>query len=116
MPGTIPEVTRPGLVHRFARCTRVRHPAMFATDDIRIDRLRPLLPPAILMEELPLDEDQARQIATARSEIGDVLQGRDDRVVIVVGPCSVHDTKAALDYAARLKKAADRHRSELVVV
>jgi 3-deoxy-7-phosphoheptulonate synthase len=89
---------------------------MFATDDIRIDRLRPLLPPAILMEELPLDDDQARQIATARSEIGEVLLGRDDRVVVVVGPCSVHDTKAALDYAARLKTAADRHRGELVVV
>jgi len=89
---------------------------MFATDDIRIDRLRPLLPPAILMEELPLDEDQARQIATARTEIGEVLLGRDDRVVVVVGPCSVHDTKAALEYAARLKQAADRHRGELVVV
>ncbi|HTQ04675.1 MAG TPA: 3-deoxy-7-phosphoheptulonate synthase [Polyangiaceae bacterium] len=89
---------------------------MFATDDVRIDRLRPLLPPAILMEELPLDEDQARQIATARSEVGDVLTGKDDRMVIVVGPCSVHDTKAALDYAARLKQAADRYRGELVVV
>ena len=89
---------------------------MFATDDIRIEKLRPLLPPAILMEELPLDEDQARQVATARTEIGDVLMGRDDRLAIMVGPCSVHDTKAALDYAARLKRAADRYRSELVVV
>jgi 3-deoxy-7-phosphoheptulonate synthase len=89
---------------------------MFTTDDVRIDRLRPLLPPAILMEEVPLDEDQARQVATSRAEVGDVLSGRDDRLVVVVGPCSVHDTKAALDYAARLKQAADRHRGELVVV
>jgi 3-deoxy-7-phosphoheptulonate synthase len=89
---------------------------MFATDDVRIDKLRPLLPPAILMEELPLDEDQARQVATARTEVGDVLGGRDDRLVVVVGPCSVHDTKAALEYAGRLKQAADRHRGELVVV
>jgi 3-deoxy-7-phosphoheptulonate synthase len=89
---------------------------MFATDDVRIDKLRPLLPPAILMEELPLDEDQARQVATARTEVGDVLGGRDDRLVVVVGPCSVHDTKAALEYAGRLKLAADRHRGELVVV
>src|SRR4051812_7131649 len=89
---------------------------MFATDDIRIEKLRPLLPPAILMEELPLDEDQARQVATARTEIGDILLGRDDRLVVVVGPCSVHDTGAALEYAARLKQAADRHRSELFVV
>jgi 3-deoxy-7-phosphoheptulonate synthase len=89
---------------------------MFATDDVRIDKLRPLLPPAILMEELPLDEEQARQVAMARSEIGDILLGRDDRLVVVVGPCSVHDTNAALDYASRLKQAADRHRGELVVV
>ena len=89
---------------------------MFATDDVRIDKLRPLLPPAILMEELPLDEDQARQVATARTEIGDILLGKDDRLVVVVGPCSVHDTKAALEYASRLKQAADRHRGELLVV
>jgi 3-deoxy-7-phosphoheptulonate synthase len=89
---------------------------MFATDDVRIEKLRPLLPPAILMEEIPLDEDQARQVATARAEVGDVLGGRDDRLVVVVGPCSVHDTQAALDYAGRLKLAADRHKGELVVV
>src|SRR4051812_561123 len=89
---------------------------MFATDDIRIEKLRPLLPPAILMEELPLDEDQARQGATARTEIGAVPLGKDDRLAIMVGPCWVPDTKAALDYAARLKRAADRYRSELVVV
>jgi 3-deoxy-7-phosphoheptulonate synthase len=68
------------------------------------------------MEEIPLDEDQARQVATARAEVGDVLEGRDDRLVVVVGPCSVHDTEAALDYAGRLKQAADRHKGELVVV
>jgi 3-deoxy-7-phosphoheptulonate synthase len=89
---------------------------MFATDDVRIDKLRPLVPPAILMEELPLDEDQARQVATARTEIGDILLGKDDRLVVVVGPCSVHDTQAALEYASRLKQAADRHRGELFVV
>jgi 3-deoxy-7-phosphoheptulonate synthase len=88
----------------------------FATDDVRIENLRPLLPPAILMEELPLDQDQARFVATARAEIGDVLEGRDDRLVVVVGPCSVHDTTAALDYAQRLRAAADRYRSDLVVV
>ena len=89
---------------------------MFATDDVRIDKLRPLVPPAILMEELPLSDDQERQVSSARGEIGDILEGRDDRLVVVVGPCSVHDTKAALDYAARLKRAADRHKSDLMVV
>jgi 3-deoxy-7-phosphoheptulonate synthase len=87
----------------------------FATDDIRIENLRPLIPPAILMEELPLDADQAKSVATARAEIGDVLAGRDDRLLLVVGPCSVHDTRAALDYAARLKVLRDRHRDDLVI-
>ncbi len=89
---------------------------MFATDDVRIERLRPLLPPAILMEELPLSEEQAQRVSAARTEIGDILLGTGDRLVVVVGPCSVHDTKAALDYAARLKKAADRYQDDLIVV
>jgi 3-deoxy-7-phosphoheptulonate synthase len=89
---------------------------LFATDDVRIQNLRPLIPPAILMEELPLSDEQARSVAAARAEIGAVLGGTDDRLLLVVGPCSVHDTKAALDYAARLKTAADRHRNDLVIV
>jgi 3-deoxy-7-phosphoheptulonate synthase len=88
---------------------------LFATDDVRIENLRPLIPPAILMEELPLDADQAKSVATARAEIGEVLAGRDDRLLLVVGPCSVHDTQAALDYAARLKVLRDRHRDDLVI-
>ncbi len=88
---------------------------MFATDDVRIDHLRPLLPPAILMEELPLTEDQARRVATARGEIAAILEGKSDRLLLVVGPCSVHDTKAALEYATRLKALADRHQGDLFV-
>jgi 3-deoxy-7-phosphoheptulonate synthase len=87
----------------------------FATDDVRIENLRPLIPPAILMEELPLDADQEKNVASARAEIGDVLSGKDDRLLLVVGPCSVHDTQAALDYAGRLKAVRDRHRDELVI-
>jgi 3-deoxy-7-phosphoheptulonate synthase len=89
---------------------------LFATDDVRIQNLRPLIPPAILMEELPLDADQARSVASARAEIGDVLSGKDDRLLLVVGPCSVHDTRAALEYAARLKVVRERHRNDVVVV
>jgi len=88
---------------------------LFATDDVRIVNLRPLLPPAILMEELPLADDQARAVATVRGEIAAILEGRSDRMLLVVGPCSVHDTKAALDYAGRLKEVAQRHEGELVV-
>jgi 3-deoxy-7-phosphoheptulonate synthase len=86
-----------------------------AIDDTRIENLRPLLPPAILMEELPLDPEQTARVAEARAEIGEILAGKNDRLVVVVGPCSVHDTRAALDYARRLRVAADRHRADLFV-
>jgi 3-deoxy-7-phosphoheptulonate synthase len=86
-----------------------------AVDDTRIENLRPLLPPAILMEELPLDEQQAARVASARAEIGDILLGKNDRLFVVVGPCSVHDTQAALDYARRLREAADRYQADLFV-
>jgi 3-deoxy-7-phosphoheptulonate synthase len=87
-----------------------------STDDVRIENLRPLLPPAILIEEIALDSDQAMRVATAREEIAAVMDGRDDRLVIVVGPCSIHDTTAALEYAKKLKALADRYRSDLCIV
>jgi 3-deoxy-7-phosphoheptulonate synthase len=86
------------------------------TDDVRIESLRPLLPPAILMEELPLDERQSEAVANGRQEIAGVVTGDDDRLLVVVGPCSIHDPEAALEYAGRLKKLSDERRSELLVV
>ncbi|NLY95656.1 MAG: 3-deoxy-7-phosphoheptulonate synthase [Myxococcales bacterium] len=86
------------------------------TDDVHIDHIRPLIPPAILIEELPLDAEGEEFVVRARREIADVVHGRDDRLVVVVGPCSVHDTVAALDYANRLAELRDRHRNELLVV
>ena len=87
-----------------------------ATDDVRIDNLRPLLPPAILMEELPLAEQCAELVASTRKKVGDIVSGRDDRLVVVVGPCSVHDPKAAVEYASRLKKIRETLSSELEIV
>jgi 3-deoxy-7-phosphoheptulonate synthase len=86
------------------------------TDDLRIDHLRPLVPPAILMEEIPLDGPQANAVAQARAAIGDIIEGRDDRLLVVAGPCSVHDPVAALDYARRLRAAAAAHERDLLVV
>jgi 3-deoxy-7-phosphoheptulonate synthase len=86
------------------------------TDDLRIAALRPLLPPAILMEELPVSERASVTVAQARQEIGAVLLGEDDRLVAVVGPCSIHDPEAALEYGARLKAQADRLAADLCVV
>ncbi len=86
------------------------------TDDVRITSLRPLLPPAILMEELPMAEEHAALVSGARAEISDVVSGKDDRLLVVVGPCSIHDTGAALDYAGKLKVEADRYKKELLIV
>jgi 3-deoxy-7-phosphoheptulonate synthase len=89
---------------------------MLRTDDVHIDHLRPLLPPAILMEEIPLDEGLAASVASSRSEVVRVVDGDDDRLLVVVGPCSVHDPVAALDYAKRLAALAREHKRELLVV
>jgi 3-deoxy-7-phosphoheptulonate synthase len=86
------------------------------TDDLRIDHLRPLVPPAILMEEIPLDGPQADAVAEARAAIGDIIEGKDDRLLVVAGPCSVHDPVAALDYARRLRAAASARQADLLVV
>lgn len=86
------------------------------TSDLRIRTARPLLSPAILEEDLPLGEPGAALVQRVRREIGDILAGRDDRLLAVVGPCSIHDPQAALDYARRLKPVADRLARDLLVV
>jgi 3-deoxy-7-phosphoheptulonate synthase len=85
-------------------------------EDLRITGVRPLISPAILIEENPISEHASNLVAETRSAIADVLNGLDTRLVVVVGPCSIHDPSAALDYAARLKTFADRYRDELIVV
>ena len=87
-----------------------------ATDDIRINGIRPLLPPAILTEELPLSEHASHTVASARRSIAAALAGEDDRLLVVAGPCSIHDTKAALEYADRLQSAAEAHEQDLLMV
>src|SRR5690348_17490559 len=86
------------------------------TRDLRIDSFRPLLPPAILLEELPLSERAAETVSRGRDAVARVLNGEDDRLVVVVGPCSIHDPVAAIDYARRLLRAADEHAAELCIV
>jgi 3-deoxy-7-phosphoheptulonate synthase len=86
------------------------------TDDVRIQSLRPLLPPAILMEEIPVSEDGTAVVSAARLAAARILHGHDDRLLVVVGPCSIHDTRAGLDYARRLRDVATRHAEDLLVV
>jgi len=77
------------------------------TRDLRVESLRPLLPPAILLEELPLSEQASMTVSRGREEVARILNGQDDRLVVVVGPCSIHDPGAALDYGRRLRALAD---------
>jgi 3-deoxy-7-phosphoheptulonate synthase len=85
------------------------------TSDLRIRATRPLPAPAVLEEEIPLDDAGSARIARARSEIAAIMSGKDDRLLVVAGPCSIHDPAAAVEYAALLRGAADRHAGELVV-
>jgi 3-deoxy-7-phosphoheptulonate synthase len=86
------------------------------TDDLRITEVRPLIPPAILLEEIPITERVSNVVSDARQAIAAALEGRDTRLVMIAGPCSIHDTGAALDYAARLAKLAERYRPHLILV
>jgi 3-deoxy-7-phosphoheptulonate synthase len=86
------------------------------TRDLRVIGYRPLVPPAILLEELPLSEDGSRAVAKARSDLLAIIDGEDDRLVATFGPCSIHDPVAALDYARRLRAIGNELRDDLVVV
>ncbi len=86
------------------------------TEDLRIGDVRPLLSPAILHEEIPATEAASELVSDARRTIESRLAGEDPRLVVIVGPCSVHDVKATVDYAERLKPLADRYADKLFVV
>jgi 3-deoxy-7-phosphoheptulonate synthase len=86
------------------------------TRDLRVESIRPLLPPAILLEELPLSEEGSVTVARNRDEVARILWGDDDRLIVVVGPCSIHDPVAGLDYARRLKALADELAADLKIV
>ena len=86
------------------------------TDDLRITETRPLIPPAILLEEIPVSETASNVVSDTRKAVARVIAGQDPRLVVIAGPCSIHDTKAALEYAGRLKSLADRYTGHLLVL
>jgi len=86
------------------------------TDDLRVKNLRPLIPPAILLEEMPVTDAMAASISRHREEIQQILRGEDSRLLVVVGPCSIHDVAAARDYAARLAPLATELAGTLKIV
>src|SRR4029453_17535 len=91
------------------------------TDDLRITQVRPLIPPAILLEEIPISEKASNVVSNTRAAISDVLGGRHHRLGDAGGgagggPSPVPDSAQALDYAGRLALLAERYASELIVV
>ncbi|MDR2981098.1 MAG: 3-deoxy-7-phosphoheptulonate synthase [Puniceicoccales bacterium] len=88
----------------------------YTTDDLRIKSRRPLVSPAILLEELALSEGATEVVASARRQISDVIQRRDDRLLVVTGPCSINDPKAAEEYATRLLPLVQKYAQDLVIV
>lgn len=82
----------------------------------RIDRLTPLITPAEIHQILPLKESLHQHIIDSRQDVEHILTGKDDRLIVIVGPCSIHDSDAALDYARQLKPLQQKHQKELCIL
>jgi len=85
-------------------------------DDLRIKAVRPLVTPALLEERLPASPATRELVESSRANLSDILQGRDDRLIVVVGPCSIHDHDQAMEYARLLKARTDALAGDLIVV
>ena len=86
------------------------------TDDVRIDEIRQLLPPSLLLSELPILESSAQLINSTRSNIDNILNGIHDKLLVVVGPCSIHDRNAAIEYAGHVKSWMSTYADDLLIV
>ena len=89
---------------------------MVRTNNLKVSAVTPLIAPADLKQVLPLSEKAAGFVAASREQIQDVLWNRDPRMMVVVGPCSIHDPKAALEYAERLAKLNEELKDQLLLV
>jgi 3-deoxy-7-phosphoheptulonate synthase len=88
----------------------------YRTDDIRIREIKELVPPSHVLREFPVSENAARTTYETRQAIHRILHGADDRLLVVMGPCSIHDVKAAKEYAGKLRREKERLAGELLVV
>lgn len=86
------------------------------TDDTRIQRRKPLLTPALLMDDICPSADAVKTVESARAQISDILNGKDDRLLFITGPCSIHDIAAAKEYARHAKRLAEKYAQDLFVV
>ncbi|MBN4080321.1 3-deoxy-7-phosphoheptulonate synthase AroG [Beggiatoa alba] len=88
----------------------------YKTDDLRITGQQEVIPPAQLLNDVQVSDFGRKTIFSTRNSIHNILSGKDDRLLIIVGPCSVHDPKAALDYAKKLQQQREEHQKDLLIV
>ena len=88
----------------------------FNTDDLRISETKEVVAPDQVHDEIPLTDIAAKTILLARTDIHNVLTGKDDRLIVIVGPCSIHDTKAAHEYAGLLKTVKEQLQKDLIII
>ncbi|MCB1842127.1 MAG: 3-deoxy-7-phosphoheptulonate synthase, partial [Halioglobus sp.] len=86
------------------------------TDDLRIAQTNELISPEQLVRDIALEEAAARTVSSAREAVHNMLNGRDDRLLVIVGPCSIHDPEAALEYAALLRAEAAALSDDLCII
>ncbi|WP_305418158.1 3-deoxy-7-phosphoheptulonate synthase AroG [Photobacterium leiognathi] len=89
---------------------------MHKTDDVRSSEIKELLPPVAILEKFPATESASETVYQARSAIHNILNDEDDRLLVIVGPCSIHDTAAAIEYGQRLKELRDELSADLEIV
>ncbi len=88
----------------------------YPTDDLRIRAIKEVVPARVLHKRYPITEEAARTVFETRQQIHRILHGEDDRLLVVIGPCSIHDIDAAMEYASRLKEQKERLADDLLVV
>ncbi|MCG9745379.1 3-deoxy-7-phosphoheptulonate synthase AroG [Shewanella sp. Isolate8] len=88
----------------------------YQTDDVRINKIKELLPPVAILERFPASENASATVFNARQNIHNILKKEDDRLLVIIGPCSIHDPKAALEYGERLAKLREQYKDQLEVV
>jgi 3-deoxy-7-phosphoheptulonate synthase len=88
----------------------------FNTDDLRITGMAEVLPPEDLLQELPLSDEASTLVFNVRNQVSDIVAGRDKRLLVIAGPCSIHDPSAALEYASRLQAQAAQYSDQLCVL
>ncbi|MEJ2094605.1 MAG: 3-deoxy-7-phosphoheptulonate synthase, partial [Gammaproteobacteria bacterium] len=88
----------------------------YNTDDLRIESIKAVTSPAEITEEIPITEKAAITTYETREAIHNILEGKDKRLLVITGPCSIHDTRAAFDYAQKLRTLKDKFKNELLIV